>query len=254
MADFKISDLPLADPMTGTELMEVVQGGVSKKAVMTFLSATSAATKNVGTAPDQVPLNSDLGAIPKVINFTSATGTVEITDTLPSMAIGDRVLVRKLNATQGTVTITCTGHTFTRSALSYVGLNSDGDFWLIEKVSATRLDLVDGVSSGASSTGTWYRKVGTQRCDTIATIPAMALNGEETVKISLPAGFKNNPFVSMTIQSPTVGSSAQVGQLVRNGVHVRSLSLTEISMSSYAYDVAVDYDNVVLLTSTGDWY
>lgn len=32
MADFKISDLPLAATMTGTELMEVVQGGVSKKA------------------------------------------------------------------------------------------------------------------------------------------------------------------------------------------------------------------------------
>lgn len=53
MADFKVSDLPLAAPMTGTELMEVVQGGVSKKAVMAFL-----------------------GAIPKVINFTSATGVV----------------------------------------------------------------------------------------------------------------------------------------------------------------------------------
>ena len=32
MVDFKISDLPLANPMTGADLMEVVQGGVSKAA------------------------------------------------------------------------------------------------------------------------------------------------------------------------------------------------------------------------------
>ena len=37
MADFKISDLPLADPMTGTELMGGA-GGVSKKRLWHFSS------------------------------------------------------------------------------------------------------------------------------------------------------------------------------------------------------------------------
>jgi len=52
MVDFKVSDLPLADPTTGTELMEVVQGGVSKKAVMSFLADISASLRSVATIAD----------------------------------------------------------------------------------------------------------------------------------------------------------------------------------------------------------
>lgn len=63
MADFKISDLPLADPMTGTELMEVVQGGVSKKAVMAFLAATSAATRDAIGAGDLYSRGGILGTV-----------------------------------------------------------------------------------------------------------------------------------------------------------------------------------------------
>ena len=88
----------------------------------------------------------------ETINFTSATGTVTIPSGLP---IGTKKLIRKLNATQGIVTINCSGETFTASAISSVKLNSDGDFWLLEKVGATRWDLLDGKESGNNADGSW---------------------------------------------------------------------------------------------------
>ena len=89
-----------------------------------------------------------------VINYTSATGSVLIPSGLP---VGTKKLIRKLNSSQGTVTITCTGETFTPSALASITLNSDGDFWLVEKVTATRWDLVDGKESGSNANGRYYK-------------------------------------------------------------------------------------------------
>ena len=91
----------------------------------------------------------------ETINFTSASGTVTIPSGLP---IGTKKLIRKLNATQGTVIINCTGETFTSSSLSSITLNSDGDFWLVEKVNATRWDLVDGKESGSNANGNYLKK------------------------------------------------------------------------------------------------
>ncbi len=91
----------------------------------------------------------------ETINFTGATGTVSIPSGLP---IGTKKLIRKLNATQGTVTITCIGEKFTPSNLSSVTLNADGDFWLVEKVNATRWDLVDGKESGSNGNGNYLKK------------------------------------------------------------------------------------------------
>lgn len=90
----------------------------------------------------------------ETINFTSATGSVVIPSGLP---IGTKKLVRKINATQGTVTISCTGETFTPSLLSSLTLNANGDFWLLEKVTSTRWDLIDGVESGGNANGR-YKK------------------------------------------------------------------------------------------------
>lgn len=96
----------------------------------------------------------------ETINFTSATGSVTIPSGLP---IGTKKLIRKVNSTQGAVTISCAGETFTPSALSYIVLNSDGDFWLVEKINNTRWDLVDGKESGININGSYIRfKDGTQ--------------------------------------------------------------------------------------------
>ena len=100
---------------------------------------------------DDVAVMANVGP---VTNFDSATGTV----TIPSgLEIGTRRLIRKIHPTQGTVTINCTGETFTRAGLASVELNADGDYWLLEKVTANRWELVDGVESGENSNGEWTR-------------------------------------------------------------------------------------------------
>ena len=93
MVDFKISDLPLANPMTGTELMEVVQGGVSKKAVMAFLAATSAASRNVATSAQAIA--GTAGVLPDAAGVHSAirglaVGTVSQSGGVPTGAIIQR--------------------------------------------------------------------------------------------------------------------------------------------------------------------
>lgn len=94
----------------------------------------------------------------KTINFTGATGTGSNGIVIPSgLPIGTKYLCRKINATQGTVEISCSGETFTASALSSITLNSDGDFWLVEKVSSTRWDLVEGIESGTNSYGSYTK-------------------------------------------------------------------------------------------------
>ena len=101
---------------------------------------------------DDVALMANVGP---VTNFDSATGTVII----PSgLEIGTRRLIRKIHPTQGTVTIECTGETFTRAGLASVELNADGDYWLLEKVTATRWELVDGWNTGENANGRWIKR------------------------------------------------------------------------------------------------
>lgn len=82
----------------------------------------------------------------QTVNADMASGTVTIE---AGLEIGTRFKVRKVNSGAGTITIARSGsETITKSALASVTLTSDGDFWELEKVSATRWDLVDGVESG----------------------------------------------------------------------------------------------------------
>lgn len=214
-----------------------------------------AATKNVGTGSDEIPTNSLLGAIPKVINFTSATGTVEITDTLPSMAIGDRVLVRKLNATQGTVTVTCTGHTFTRSALGNITLNSDGDFWLLEKVSLTRLELVDGYETGVNAYGEYSRKAnGTQQVSGTITSSSTWINtstiryNNNTTK-NFPVSFVADPSLLITpFDGDLSGRSAWVTAVRASASGIVDFYLGAAATTTGTASMVYRY------TATGRWY
>jgi len=97
-----------------------------------------------------------------VVNVDAATGTI----TLPPVVIGGRILVRKINATQGEILINADGtDTITRAALSSVTLNADGDNWLLEKVSGSRWELIAGVESGENSDGEYWREAdGKQTC------------------------------------------------------------------------------------------
>ncbi len=90
-----------------------------------------------------------------VTNITTATGTV----TIPSgYTIGKRILVRKVNSTQGAVVINRSDtETFTRANLTSVELNADGDYWLFEKVTSTRWELVEGYETGSNANGNYKR-------------------------------------------------------------------------------------------------
>lgn len=88
-----------------------------------------------------------------VINVNADTATITIPEGLD---VGKRLLIRKIHETQGAVTLARSGsEVFTRAELEDVSLNADGDFWLIEKVSATRWDLVDGCQTGTNASGKW---------------------------------------------------------------------------------------------------
>ena len=119
-------------------------------------------------------------------NHDAATGTV----TIPSgLEIGTRRLIRKIHPTQGTVTINCTGETFTRAGLASVELNADGDYWLLEKVTATRWELVDGWNTGENANGSWKRSAdGEQVCRLISITFSLAGSGQEVTR-PYPIGF-----------------------------------------------------------------
>lgn len=65
MADKKISELNAATTLDGTELFAVVQTGETKQAAGTVLASlpTVASITDIGTAPNEVPLNQYLGAL-----------------------------------------------------------------------------------------------------------------------------------------------------------------------------------------------
>lgn len=70
MADAKISQLPVATtPLAGTELVPIVQSATTKQTTVDAVIAAAAASSTVvsssdiGTAPNEIPLNQYLGAL-----------------------------------------------------------------------------------------------------------------------------------------------------------------------------------------------
>jgi hypothetical protein len=148
---------------------------------------------------------SNLNFLEETINFTSATGTVTIPSGLP---IGTKKIIRKLNATQGIVTISCSGETFTASAISSVKLNSDGDYWLLEKVSATRWDLVDGMQKGSNINGEWLlRADGIQECNISKEI-SIAIGAQNITSYiwSFPLSFNSVYFNASAVFNPNASA------------------------------------------------
>ena len=87
-----------------------------------------------------VSANYTIAADDDTVNVLAETATVTVDNTL--FNVGKKLLVRKIHVTQGEVAIIFTGGTVTKAALTSVTLNSDGDFWLVEKVTATRWDII----------------------------------------------------------------------------------------------------------------
>jgi len=97
------------------------------------------------------------------LNVNSATATITIPE---GYSIGQRLLIRKIHATQGAVKIVRSGsEVFTRASLTSVELNANGDYWLLEKVTDTRWELLEGRETGSNADGEYSCIAdGTQEC------------------------------------------------------------------------------------------
>ena len=181
-------------------------------------------------------------------NHDAATGTV----TIPSgLEIGTRRLIRKIHPTQGTVTINCTGETFTRAELASVELNADGDYWLLEKVTATRWELVDGWNTGENGNGVWVRRANGEQVCLLNTTVSQAISNsygslyQDTRNWDYPIAFQNPPVANVGRYRHT--TSASWGT-------VQSASATNATMR--ILDIAIRTSGVtsVAFSATGRWY
>lgn len=119
MADLKISQLPAAATLDGTELVAVVQSGTTDQTTVAAFTAAAAASSavvassDVGTAPNQIPLNQYLGALAyEDSEFVAPqTGT--------GITAGTGTLVGTSYSVQGTVKVM-------RVLIDLTGLNSGG--------------------------------------------------------------------------------------------------------------------------------
>lgn len=128
-----------------------------------FVALSGGSASNPVTVVGNHTVNTPTTYGQQTVNVDAPTAEILIPSDAP---VGGRILVRKINDTQGLVSIKApTGETITRAGLSSVALNADGDYWLIEKSSITRWDLVDGCNTGENANGTWKRSAdGTQIC------------------------------------------------------------------------------------------
>lgn len=136
--DAKISELPSATvPLDGTELMEVVQGGVNKKVAKSDVATSGGGTWGsiTGTLPDQTDLNTALTARQLLVNSATALTDAASMD---------------LTAIKHTLTTSSATRTFT---ISYTG----DDITLIVTLNAVTstftfpagsLTVSEGVASG----------------------------------------------------------------------------------------------------------
>ena len=137
--------------------------------------------------------------IEKII--TDASGSYAI----PSgFEVGQEITVRKINATQGTITISCedTNEKFTPSLINNVYLNADGDFWRFKKITSTRWDLVEGHESSRNSNG-YYKRTGdgSMECHLTGELVEVPANSTDLFTKSFAKSFSEFPSVHVEITS-----------------------------------------------------
>ena len=79
------------------------------------------------------------------INVDAQTAEITIA---PVYNVGKRLLIRKLHATTGDINILLSGsEVVTKASLTSLKLQTNGDFWLLEKVATNRWELLEGYES-----------------------------------------------------------------------------------------------------------
>ena len=229
----------------------LVDTGTGADEVPTNANLGSASLVDVGTALTEVPTNADLGSaslvdvgqgdgeiltnnLPQATRSVSANTTLLAYDyvlnvsanastsrtvTVPaSLSIGKRFLIRRLGAydTSNTNKLTINfsgGEVCTPEQLSSIELYGDGGNWLIEKVAATRWEIVAGWDAGENTNGTFMRTAdGAQSCkyyytDTVSINNASGIGGYfgDGASLDFAIEFSSKPHL---IASTTRGPAA----------------------------------------------
>ena len=193
-----------------------------------------------------------------VVNVDAATAAITIPENVP---VGGRIHVRKINNTQGEVSIARSGtDTITRAALTEVTLNADGDNWFLEKVGGSRWELVAGVESGENSDGEYVRgATGIQVCwltgsDAWADFPEFGTSPASRGVFDMfdidiwtyPVSFADVPAVSHSFRSRSGGRLRTVV------VHMNASS-SNVAMRPIG-DGDIDATNAYSIAATGRWY
>lgn len=165
ITDLKNKRLSQTGATVGSSMQNIensLQGLLDEKANLVSPTFTGNPTAPTPTVGDNDTSLATTAFVQRELNYTdttitTATGT-EVVNIPTGLPVGHEFTVRKVNATQGTVSINAQGsEKITPALLTTVTLNADGDFWLLEKVSATRWDLVDGCESGSNANGRYYK-------------------------------------------------------------------------------------------------
>jgi hypothetical protein len=163
----------------------------------------------------------------QTVNVTAATADITIPSGLP---IGTRKTIRKLHATTtSSVNILRSGsEVFTSASLTSVPIFGDGAFWVIEKVTSTRWELVGGFDSGSDLSGRWERRPsGEQSCrhnpvvtTHNAVIPYGTVFAATYVTWNYPKSYPVVPAVSTNIESGVQGIWSQARAVTTTGCSV----------------------------------
>ena len=257
------------------------------------LNSSIAANLNIkarlfGLVIQNEPSNNNLQAQLNNLNVTTVTGNATVnassndftvnvdaqtaTITLPDgESVGTQRLIRKVNPNQGAITIDSAGsETFTRAGLSDVALNADGDYWLLEKVTTSRWDLLEGFETGSNSNGDYFRYAdGTQRCslfrlDTKKNTSWEFIGGLYDSNFdktwTYPKPFESN-VIGETILSDSAGSNSAIFAVKINRPNGTSSIVYEYWSSADFGNAGnnnqvngVGLDIGVSLKATGRWY
>mgnify|MGYP006421196653 CR=1 FL=1 len=191
----------------------------------------------------------EIGINQYTTNVNSQTATVTIPD---GEAIGTRRLIRKVNPNQGTITINSeVSETFTRAGLSSVALNADGDYWLLEKVTSSRWDLIDGFETGENSNGDYFRYAdGVQECRDRKTFTIPSGNNIN-IPFTYAKAFLTKPAVSLLWQGSSPGSPAVFYSIDNQTNSSGNGNAQTLDFSSFS---GVGTDRELAIIAKGRWY
>jgi hypothetical protein len=191
----------------------------------------------------------------QTVNVTAATADITIPSGLP---IGTRKTIRKLNATTtSSVNILRSGsEVFTSASLTSVPIFGDGAFWIIEKVTSTRWELVGGNDTATNSDGTFERWFsGSQTCSKLFDLiahPITTSSGNIFINSSTPIGNHAQTFANIPVQNITLRASGTAPNIWLN----RNNAVSETSSGSFNCSSATSrtVDLTIAVQTIGRWY